>query len=156
MGQERRPAVIFDMDGTLCDVTSVRHHILDRRRRKYHAFHYGSLFCPPIAWVVDELHNYRRANFDIIIVTARREMWRELTTNWMGSVGIPHTELHMRGQDDERKDKLVKSDILDRLLINYDIKHAFDDNPSIIELWNERGIPCTVVPGWDEEAALRR
>jgi FMN phosphatase YigB (HAD superfamily) len=151
MSTTLKPAIIFDMDGTLVDVTSVRHHILDRRRRNYYAFHYGSLFCPPIYWVADEVHNYRKVGFEIIVVTARREEWRELTTNWLDTHGIPYTEIHMRGQNDDRKDKLVKGDILDRILVNYDVKHAYDDNPSIIELWRERDIPHTVVPGWAEE-----
>lgn len=147
----KKPAVIFDMDGTLCDVTSVRHLILDRRRRNYNAFHYGSSFCPPIQWVADAAHRYRKAGFEVVVVTARQEMWRELTTNWLNTHGIPYVEIHMRAQGDLRKDKIIKGEILDRLLEVYDIKHAFDDNPSIIELWQERGIDYTHVPGWAEE-----
>jgi FMN phosphatase YigB (HAD superfamily) len=144
-------AVIFDMDGTLCDVTSVRHFVLDRRRRNYDAFHYASSFCPPIEWVATEAHNHKKAGFEILVVTARQEQWRELTTNWLDTNGIPYREIHMRASNDIRKDKLIKGEILDRLLVEYDIKHAFDDNPSIIELWQERGIPYTHVPGWAEE-----
>jgi phosphoglycolate phosphatase-like HAD superfamily hydrolase len=151
MVSTKKPAVIFDMDGTLCDVTSVRHHILDRRRRNYHAFHYGSSFCPPIDWVADAARNYQRNGFEPLIVTARRRMWRTLTVNWLETHEIPFTQIYMRAQDDDRKDKLVKSDILDLILESYDVKHAFDDNPSIIELWRERDIPHTVVPGWAEE-----
>jgi hypothetical protein len=62
----------------------------------------------------------------------------------------------MRGRWDERVDKEVKSDILDELLETYDIIHAYDDNPSIIELWAERGIPYTVVPGWGEEEMVMK
>lgn len=145
------PAVIFDMDGTLCDVTSVRHHILDRRRRNYRAFHYLSVFCPPIEWVRDRAIDCNIEGVTVIVVTARREEWRTLTEAWLFQHNIPYDTLHMRGQDDPRKDKLVKGDILDKLLETYDIEHAYDDNPSIIELWQERGIPYTVVPGWAEE-----
>jgi len=147
----KAPAAIFDMDGTLCDVTSVRHHVLDRRRRNYKAFHYGSLFCPPIQWVLDSAHRYHRAGFQILVVTARQEMWRELTSNWLDQVGAPPYALHMRKQGDLRRDKLIKGEILDVLLDQYDVKHAFDDNPAIIELWQERVIPYTHVPGWAEE-----
>lgn len=145
------PAVIFDMDGTLCDVTSVRHHILDRRRRNYKAFHYLSVFCPPIEWVRHRAIDCNIGGVTVIVVTARREEWRTLTEAWLFQHNIPYDTLHMRGQGDDRKDKLVKGDILDRLLETYDIKHAYDDNPSIIELWQERGIPHTIVPGWAEE-----
>jgi phosphoglycolate phosphatase-like HAD superfamily hydrolase len=149
--EPKLPAVIFDMDGTLCDVTSVRHHVLDRRRKNHHAFHYGSLWCPPIPWVLDNAHRYHRAGFHVIVVTAREEKWRELTSNWLESVGAPPYRMFMRPTGDFRKDKLIKGEILDMLLETYDIHHAYDDNPAILELWQERGVPYTVVPGWAEE-----
>lgn len=145
------PAVIFDMDGTLCDVTSVRHHVLDRRRRNYKAFHYLSVFCPPIEWVRNCAITYAIEGVPVIVVTARREEWRALTEAWLFQHNIPHEFLFMRQQNDDRKDKAVKSDILELLQQSYTIEHAYDDNPSIIELWQERGIPHTVVPGWAEE-----
>jgi phosphoglycolate phosphatase-like HAD superfamily hydrolase len=144
-------AVIFDMDGTLCDVTSVRHHVLDRRRRNYKAFHYLSVFCPPIEWVLDLAHQYNAEGLRVIVVTARQEEWRPLTEAWLFHHGAPHSGLLMRAQNDKRKDKIIKGEILDSLLETYDIQHAYDDNPSIIELWQERGIPHTHVPGWAEE-----
>lgn len=145
------PAVIFDMDGTLCDVTSVRHHILDRRRRNYHAFHYLSAFCPPIEWVRSKAIDWHIEGVTVIVVTARREEWRTLTEGWLEHHKVPYAEVHMRGQNDDRKDKLVKGMILDGLRTRFDIEHAYDDNPSIIDLWQEEGIPHTVVPGWAEE-----
>lgn len=144
-------AVIFDMDGTLCDVTSVRHHVLNRRRKNHHAFHYGSLFCPPIHWVMNVAHQYRQAGFQVLVVTAREEKWRRLTLNWLESNGSPQHGLFMRPTADFRRDKLIKGEILDQLQESFTIRHAFDDNPAIIELWQERGIECTVVPGWAEE-----
>ena len=147
----KEPAVIFDMDGTLCDVTSVRHYVLDRRRRNYHAFHYLSIFCPPHEWVKAEAHKHHAEGTINLVVTARREQWGYLTEGWLIQNDIPHRSIHMRKQDDDRKDKIIKSEILDGLLDRYDIVHAYDDNPSIIELWAERNIPHTIVPGWSEE-----
>lgn len=147
----KKPAVIFDMDGTLCDVTSIRHHVLDRRRRNYKAFHYLSLFCPPFEWVRDLSQKYHDDGVTVLVVTARQAEWRALTESWLLQHDVPYQSVHMRKQHDIRKDKIVKGEILDHLLVTYDIKHAFDDNPSIIELWRERGIPHTVVPGWAEE-----
>jgi len=75
-----REAVIFDMDGTLADVSGIRHYLIPK---------------------------------------------------------------------DHRKDYLVKSDILRQIRARFEPIHAWDDNPAIIRLWNEQGIPCTVVPGWE-------
>lgn len=147
----KKPAVIFDMDGTLCDVTSIRHYVLDRRRRNYKAFHYLSIFCPPHDWVRDRALQHHAEGDTVLIVTARQEEWRHLTETWTDSNDIPYASVHMRKQGDKRKDKIIKSEILDLLLETYDIIHAYDDNPSIIELWRERDISHTVVPGWAEE-----
>lgn len=143
-------AVIFDCDGTLVDVTSVRHHVL-ARRKNYNAFHYASLFCPSYSHVVDAVYEHIAADCKIIIVTAREEKWRALTTNWLKTNQIPFDELHMRPTGDFRRDTFIKAEILDELQTRYNVRHAYDDNPAIIQLWQDRGIPCTVVPGWAEE-----
>lgn len=148
----RPRAVIFDCDGTLVDVTSVRHHVLDPKRRNFTAFHYGSLFCPPISWVVDAVLEHIAADCKIIIVTARERKWEGLTTSWLHSNSVLFDELHMRPTGDFRKDVHIKGEILDDLATRYDVVHAYDDNPAIIALWKERGIPTTIVPGWDTEA----
>lgn len=144
----KKPAVIFDMDGTLCDVRSIRQYVLDQRRRDYDAFHYLSLFCPPHEWVRDLAQKHHADGTTVLVVTARQEQWRAITESWMLHHEVPYHSLHMRKQGDKRKDKIIKGEILDLLLELYDIEHAVDDNPSIIELWQERGIPYTVVPGW--------
>lgn len=56
----------------------------------------------------------------------------------------------MRGDDDVRPDVEVKRRIHEILLRDHDyrIVEAIDDNPSIVALWRELGIPTTVVPGW--------
>ncbi|WP_092501608.1 hypothetical protein [Agrococcus jejuensis] len=46
---DRAPAVLFDVDGTLCDVRSIRHHVDGTGRRNFDAFHAESIDCPPHA-----------------------------------------------------------------------------------------------------------
>lgn len=146
----KAPAVIFDFDGTLCDVTSVRHHVTDPRRKNYKAFHYGSLFCPPIEWVVAEVRRHHDAGTHILVVTAREQKWHTLSTGWLEHHGIPFHEIHMRATGDFRKDRIIKAEILAELAERFDVQHAYDDNPSVLALWEELGIPATVVPGWGE------
>lgn len=141
-------AVIFDMDGSLCDVTSIRHHVIEKPKN-FDAFHYGSSFCPPIEWVAEEA---RRQYFDhkrnVLIVTAREWRWSELTVNWLDTHSIPFTEMFMRPTGDFRLDRIIKAELFAEISQHYDVVHAWDDNPAIIELWAELGVPHTVVPGW--------
>lgn len=147
-GSPAKPSAwIFDVDGTLCDVSSVRHHVLERPKN-FDAFHSGSLDCPPHQWVVDLARSVQEAGGVVVVVTARRERWWWHTVLWLAENDVPYDVLEMRGDRDDRKDYDVKRDILTRLRERYDIVHAVDDNPSVIALWQEEGIPTTVVPGW--------
>lgn len=56
----------------------------------------------------------------------------------------------MRPDNDFRKDYVIKKEILARLRHRYDIVQAWDDNPAILKLWGDEGIPTIVVPGWDD------
>lgn len=144
-------AVIVDVDGTLCDVSSVRHHVLTRPKN-FEAFHEGSLHCPPHQRALDYVSEAADEGHDILIVTGRMAMWRDNTVEWLrdnmprGWVG-----LWMRPQGDYRTDVEVKREIHTELAKRWDIVGAIDDNPSIVALWQELGIPTVVMPGWEYE-----
>ncbi len=44
-------AIIFDMDGTLCDVSAIR-HLVKGDERDFDKFHTESVNCPPYAHVL--------------------------------------------------------------------------------------------------------
>lgn len=149
MSDGRPEAVIFDMDGTLCDVRSVRHHITGPRR-DFDAFHRASAGCPPHPWVVEAAREQAAAGRAVLIVSARLERYRRLTSMWLALHEVPSDTLLMRPDGDFRKDFVVKADILRRIRRRWTPVHAWDDNPQVLSLWEREGIPCTVVPGWDD------
>lgn len=68
--------------------------------------------------------------------------------DWLTKHDIPWDAFHIRA-DDGRPDVVVKRDILlHQLRPHRDVVHAWDDNPNVIALWKEYGIPVTTVPGW--------
>lgn len=144
------PAIVVDMDGTLADVTNVRHYV-EGRDRNFDAFHKASVFCPPIQWVIDDLHRWR-TDHQIIVVTARQRKYLNVTSDWLTKYRVPHSGMVMRRTGDQRPDYEVKKEILERLLREYDIRHAYDDNPNTYKLWLEHQIPTTIVPGWPMES----
>lgn len=147
-------AVIFDMDGTLADVRSIRHHIVPPTPKPkgwykdFHAFHSESVSVASNRAVVDHAIRAAVLGNAILIVTARRAMYRHQTAWFLALNGIPSDALYMRGDKDGREDYLVKRDILAQIQSRYTVIHAVDDNPSVIALWQEHGIPTTVVEGW--------
>jgi FMN phosphatase YigB (HAD superfamily) len=144
-------AVIFDMDGTLADVSSIRHYLdpNDRGRKNFDKFHSESVNVPPHSHVANAAQMAHLLGHAVLIVTARMHRYRNHTAFWLAMHGIPSDALFMRADEDYRKDYEVKGDMLTTIRKAWNPIHAWDDNPSIIQLWNDEGIPCTVVPGWN-------
>lgn len=142
-------AVIFDVDGTLCDVRSIRHHVMSGRR-DFHAFHMASVDCPPHPHVVEAARKAQAEGRKVLVVTARMERYRALTSFWLALHDVPSDDLLMRADGDGRPDYDVKREILARIRRRYRPVFAWDDNPAILALWDQEGIPRELVPGWGE------
>lgn len=147
----KKTAVIVDVDGTLCDVSSALHHITTPEVTKdFEAFHRAAAQCPPTDWVLDWCQEQRDAGHTLVVVTGRMYRHYNDTAEWLvrnlpGSFVGPL----MRGDDDVRPDTEVKREIYALLTSpNYydlEIVGAIDDRPSVIALWRSMGIPTTVV-----------
>lgn len=143
-----KSAVIFDMDGTLCNVSSILHH-LEEPHRNFHRFHRESVNCPPNPHVVQGAIEAYEAGHTILIVTARVFKYCWETMFWLTEhLPVPYEQLYMRQDGDYRPDGVVKLEILDLIDEDgYDVIHAWDDNPQVIKVWESQGIPVTVVEG---------
>lgn len=157
LSDDKPGCVIVDMDGTLVDVSSIRHYVTRVRnedgsykntRRDFDAFHKESVNCPAIWSTVDQVMYWWERRFDVVVVTARSDRYYRQTAWWLADYAIPHNALYMRSEGDYRPDYEVKRDILEKVRQKWSVVHAIDDNPAVIELWKENGINVTVVPGW--------
>jgi hypothetical protein len=132
--------VIADLDGTLCDVSSILHFV-QGDDRDFHAFHAGSAACPADDHVVAAVREAHASGVGILVVTGREFIWRDLTLDWLRDHEIPYDELVMRISGDYRPDDVVKAEMLDDLLARgWDISDAWEDSDDIAELWESRGI----------------
>lgn len=139
--------MIWDMDGTLVDVTGIRHLA---RAKEFDAFHEASEFCPPNRHVVEAARQSNAEGHINIICTGRMERHRAMSRRWLKAHGVPYAYLWMRPDGDFRKDFLVKRDMLLSARIAFDVVGVWDDRPSVIEMWESHGIPVTLVPGWTD------
>lgn len=140
-------AVIFDVDGTLCDVQGIRHYV--REERNFDLFHRASLFCPPIPEVVALTHSLD-PRVKRIVVTARQNRYEDVTKMWLQKHNVRYDRLYMRAWDDTRKDYTVKREILAQIRSDGFVPvFAVDDNPQVIRLWKQEGIPVMEIPGFD-------
>lgn len=149
-------AAIFDVDGTLVDVSSVRHYVNPNHpafpgKKDWNRFHGESINCPPIPDTLELYEQAREDGLAILIVTARMRQWSLPTLLWLRDNGIEHDELYMRPQNDYRKDYIVKAEILQDIKRDgYRPVMAVDDNPNVIKLWKSHNIPTHVISGWED------
>ena len=145
----RVPAVIVDMDGTLCDVSTAVH--LQGEPDGFTAFHHACAQCPPNLAVVDWCLDHHSRGHEILVVTGRDAWTRALTIHWLAEhLPVPTAGVYMRRDGDFRSNAEVKRDIHARLAVTYEIRAAIDDDPDIVELWRELGIPVAMVLDWGE------
>lgn len=140
-----RDAVIFDMDGTLCDTAGILHH-LEGDDKDFAAFHAASADCPPHEAVAEAARNQHDLGRAVLVVTSREFIWRDLTLDWLVRHEIPYDKLYMRIVGDYRKDVVIKSEILKQITDDgFAVREAWDDKSAVVDLWRENGIETHVV-----------
>lgn len=152
----RQPAVIVDMDGTLVNVSSIRHYVLPGPgvEKDFHSFHAESIHCPPHDVAIEFCEQAHAEGLAVVVFTARMYQWLDLCRTWLDrEMTVPYHGPFMRPDGDRRVDRAVKTDLYRYFSRMYDFRRAIDDNPSIVKLWQDVGLPVTVVPSWDQDVA---
>jgi hypothetical protein len=161
--------IIFDIDGTLADL-SHRLHFISNGKRDYDGF-YGALSADtpyePIKWLyraLDDGDRLRgeyapRESFVIIGCSGRPDNYRQPTEAWLNRNGICFHQLYMRAAGDFRPDDLIKSELLDQIIADgYEPILAIDDRQRVVDMWRSRGIICLQCRSWtaDQDAGEAR
>jgi hypothetical protein len=144
----KQTAYIFDVDGTLANVDPYLHYVRGADK-DYDAFHKASINALPNIEVLQMLNHAVYDQHSILVVTSRKEKWRGLTSMWLAKNDARCHALFMRADDDNRPDYEVKKDILDKINEYWTVVHAVDDNPNVINLWENNQIPTTKIGNWD-------
>lgn len=143
-----KDAIVFDIDGTLADVADLAQRHLTARTKDFDAFHRASEFAKPHEWVARAARSAYEDGTAVLIVTARMSDYLDLTVRWLMANWIQFDRIYMRASGDFRKDRQVKTEIIRQIRQDgFQIIHAWDDSPQIIELWGELNVPTTIVPG---------
>jgi phosphoglycolate phosphatase-like HAD superfamily hydrolase len=146
-------AVVFDCDGTLVNVSSIRHLVAggpeNGYRKDFDAFHREAVNCPPHPWVVQAARAEHAAGRAVLIVTGRSAQYRNSTAFWLAVHGVPSDAMWMRAVGDYRPDYVVKAEILAKIRRSWHVVRAYDDNPNVLRLWAQEKIATVVIPGWE-------
>ena len=143
-----KKTVIFDLDGTLADITSRRElSIKDNGKMDWDTFFnpkFISLDDPntPVIKMAQMLHSQ---GFKIVIFSGRSKATKDATKDWLKKHDVPFDLLKMRptGKDWHfMKDSLLKSIWLKELFDNptEEIFVVFDDRNQVVDMWRDNGL----------------
>ena len=90
---------------------------------------------------------------DVIIVSGRDEIYREVTEKWLADNGISYDHLYMRPTEEgqKREDSIIKYELFNKHIrpLNYRILGVYDDRHRVLRMWRELGLTTFHVNGPD-------
>lgn len=143
----RKPqAVVFDLDGTLCDCAHRQHFMQCRpkMRDEFHAACINDAVNPAVKKLLDfaVLGDCR-----IVLLSARPHRFKALTTEWLKKNNIVYDQLilslYPELTDPQFKLKMYK-ELIEPF---YEVLFVVDDRDSVVAMWRELGITCMDVAG---------
>lgn len=132
--------VIFDIDGTLADISERVHHVR-RKPRNWKAFNAGMAQDKAIHSMVRLCNLLYDAGIRIVLCSGRNEKNRPETVEWLSRQGVRYHELFLRKDDDFRSDAVIKREILQGL-DKSKILFVVEDRSRVVEMWRSEGLVC--------------
>ncbi len=139
----KRKVMIIDLDGTISD-SSERKHYVEGVKKDFKTFYeeMGSDKIRADIWA-EVVARSKKSGAGIVFLTGRPEEYRYITETWLEENDIlPHRDygaLLMRQEADHREDTIVKKELFDEYLSDYEVECAYDDRPKVIRMWKECG-----------------
>lgn len=139
--EDKRKAIIVDLDGTLCNIDHRLHHFKDKPK-KWLAFFEALKDDTPNEWCLDLIESMS-AKFAILFVSGRPAQYYVPTKAWLTKHNVGMYDLYLREQNDFRPDAEVKEDIYRNLIEpTYDIVFSVDDRQAVVDQWRKMGVTC--------------
>ncbi|SRR5258708_5185935 len=134
---------VFDIDGTLADITH-RLPLIKREPKDWDAFFDACHLDTPIVPMV-MLARDLASRVPVIFASGRAERCREKTKDWLFPFKL-FGALYMRKDGDHRPDYQVKCEMLGHMRADgWEPIMVFEDRSQVVQMWRENGIPCAQV-----------
>lgn len=144
--------VIFDLDGTLADITH-RLHFIKRDKPDWNSFHDACVNDAPNPRII-RIYKALVAGTDcqFFIASGRNGTVRNETESWLYLYNIAHDKLIMRPKGDHTPDHELKEKWLleGKFGPIGDILCVFDDRQRVVDMWRRNGLTCLQVNAWEE------
>ena len=132
--------VIFDIDGTLADVSERIHHV-KKKPKNWNAFFQGMAQDKAIHSMVRLCNILYASGIRILLCSGRNEEHRPQTVQWLAQQGVNYHELILRRDGDMRSDMVVKREMLVGIERSK-ILFVVEDRGRVVEMWRSEGLVC--------------
>jgi hypothetical protein len=132
--------VIFDIDGTLADVSERIHH-LKKKPKDWNAFFGGMAQDQAVRSMVRLCNILYASGLHILLCSGRSEEHRDETVTWLAEKGVNYHDLRLRRDGDHRTDSVVKREML-RDIDKSRILFVVEDRSRVVEMWRSEGLVC--------------
>lgn len=147
--------VVFDLDGTIADISHRVHHVRDGSSN-WDAFFAECVNDRPQWHVIRTIFAHLDAGHTVEIWSARSDVVRAETCAWLAEHNIfPGMLTHMRAAGDNTADVVLKRHWLNQLHESERPDLVYDDRQRVVEMWREEGIPCfQVTADWEKPRSI--
>ena len=140
--------IIFDIDGTLMDI-SHRKKYVTQRPKDWNKFREETSNDTPNEDIFAIAKALQKAGHNILIASGRNKSQRAVTLKQLMKEKLVFRALELRSDTDYRPDTEVKSGMLDKFRKQgFNPELVFDDRSSVVDMWRQRGLRAVqVAPG---------
>jgi len=148
------PAVIFDIDGVLSDAAG-RQHFIEQGNRDWSAF-FEACGDDPVIEEIARLLELLDTSLAVVLLTGRPLRVQPQTLAWLHRYGLRWDLLVMRERGDYDQVTTFKQRTVGDLRSHgFDLRLAFEDDPSNHAMYVADGIPCVYIhSGYYEERGI--
>jgi FMN phosphatase YigB (HAD superfamily) len=132
--------VIFDIDGTLADVSERIHH-LQKNPKNWKAFFRGMAQDRAIRSMVRLCNILHQTDVRIVLCSGRSEEHRTETVQWLEKQNVKYHELRLRPDGDRRSDVMIKREMLSGI-DKGKVLFVVEDRNRVVQMWREEGLVC--------------
>ncbi len=142
--------VVFDIDGTLANITHRLPYITGEGKKDWDAFHKACVEDEPILEMIITTQAFVKTGYFVHLVTGRMETVRNQTEMWLFQNLVRYSNLFMRPESDYRPDFELKREFLNLLRSRgQEPILVFDDRQQVVDMWRSEGIRCCQVAKGD-------
>jgi len=138
--------IIVDLDGTLA-INKHRFHLIDKslgNKVDWNSYFEACDEDSPNTSVIDTIKALKSTGYQVHIFSARGDVVRDKTIQWLKRYDVPYDNLTLRKMDSYTPDEELKKQWLLKYYPNYktDVFCVFDDRNKVVDMWRSLGLTC--------------